>query len=150
MIETDLLLRREGGRNTIVRYDGSREYIKETAAEYLGRRCVMCGSTMKGRTEAVRQLTGWKQKIPVLISERTQEIWFPVISPDDPDCTWICCGRIVRVRESSPGCTCVIFDSGVQATVNAGVRTIRKQIRRCTSFIDLLNEYAVNNKPAAL
>ena len=145
-----VLMFRDKGIPKALRADGTEEVMSESALSRLERMTLLNGSTLRGRTDAVRQLTGWKQKLPVVISERTQEIWFPLISPEDPECIWVCSGHIIKASETAPGCTEILFSSGYRTTVNAGVRTVRKQMERCRTLRDLLNENAEKNKPAGL
>ena len=56
-----VLMFRDKGIPKALRADGTEEVMSESALSRLERMTLLNGSTLRGRTDAVRQLTGWKQ-----------------------------------------------------------------------------------------
>ncbi len=101
--------------------------------------CMMHGSTMKGRTDAVRAVLGYQQKIPVMISERSQQIYFPLFGMNRADNIWVQYRPVLLMRGST-GLFCEIqFDNGIRVPVDCDRRTIQKQLSRCGEIIAYLN-----------
>ena len=139
-VKDALILRRNGDVTQIIRADGTVAESSEKPLALLDRACMKNGSTAQGRMASFRALLGVKQKAAVLISEVSQEIWFPTLSMNNRECEWVCFSRILSVRSIDDHASQVTFASGVQAEVGCGVRTLRLQIRRCRRYLEILSE----------
>ena len=120
---------------------GGREaVIQEKPAEFLNRLCLYSGSTLSGRTESFRYLTGSKQKPAVLISEHTQILFFPTMNAGHRECIWICYNEILDIHAEGPEHTRIRFLSADTAVIPFNYRIIRNRIKRCDQFIRRLNQ----------
>lgn len=106
---------------------------------YLDDLCMNHGSSMNGRKTAFCKLTGAVQKACIMISERSQEIYMPLLSDQNPENIWVLYQAIVSVRKSEKGCT-VVFENGMRQEFPVDPRVIRLQMKRCSAFLDKIND----------
>ena len=139
-VKNALLLRRNGTVTEILMADGTVAVSSDKPLVLLNRACLHNGSTAEGRMASFRTLLDVKQKAAVLISEVSQEIWFPTLSMNNRECEWICCSSILSVKSVDDHASLITFASGVQASVSCDVRTLRLQIKRCRTYLELLSE----------
>ena len=102
--------------------------------------CVQCGSTADGRREAFRRLTGYRQKVPVLISERSHYLMFPTLSPDNPECIWLSYSDILDIVPSGEAESEILFINGTRKSIPFSTRLLRKQMKRCDEYLQILDE----------
>lgn len=115
-----------------IQYDHSAEHMLDSW-------CMQNGSDMRGRIISFRHITGCRQKPAVLISERTQIIYFPTLSAKNPDCTWICFNEVFRFHSTRADQTMIQFASGIKVMIDVNYRIVRNQMNRCRNFLNLLN-----------
>lgn len=139
-VKNALLLRRNGTVTEILQADGTVAVSSEKPLALLNRACLRNGSTAEGRMASFRKLLDVKQKAAVLISEVSQEIWFPTLSMNSRECEWICCSSILSVKSIDDHASMITFANGVQASVSCDVRTLRLQIKRCRTYLEMLSE----------
>lgn len=132
-----LLIRNNEGCAECLLKDGSIVSIPCTASELLERFCLQHGSTLKGRQDAFRLIMHTRQKTPVLISESSGRIFFPVLSPDDPACVWLCSREILKCRSRGNGRCTVIFLNGAEYDLDFDARIVTKQMKRCEKYLQL-------------
>ncbi len=107
---------------------------------FLNRCCLANGSSYEGRVEAFRELTGTSQKPAVLISERQQRIFFPTLRAEHEECVWIQYNAVFHIHSIDAGHTEIIFHTGERCTIPFNYRIINKQLKRCTEFLQKLND----------
>ena len=56
--------------------------------------CKYYGSTMEGRQKGATALTGINYKVPIIVSEENNVIFFPTTSPRLKECSWISLNNI--------------------------------------------------------
>ncbi|MDO5121637.1 MAG: competence protein ComK [Erysipelotrichaceae bacterium] len=111
-----------------------------TAPELMERFCLRHGSTLKGRQDAFRLIMHTRQKTPVLISGSSGRIFFPLLSPDDPACIWLCSNEILKCRSRGNGKCTVIFVNGDEYELDHDARIVSKQMKRCEKYLQLLSK----------
>lgn len=102
--------------------------------------CLRDFSTMAGRQDAARALFHWHQKVPVLISEISQEIWFPIAGEKAAENCWLSYGSVFSFHRRSDYETLIRFINGSEAVLMCNVRTVRMQMKRCEQLTKYLNE----------
>ena len=117
--------------------DGRVVPVSCTAAELLERFCLQHGSTLKGRQDAFRLIMHTRQKTPVMISEASGRIFFPLLSPEDPACVWLCSNEILKCRSRGSGMCTVIFMNGEEYDLNFDARIVSKQMKRCEKYLQM-------------
>jgi len=85
-----------GKKKTIV-YEGHDYFIlEENANKIMDRSCRYYGSTIEGRQKGTTSLTGLTYKVPIIVSEENNIIFFPTSSPRLKDCSWISLNNVNR------------------------------------------------------
>ncbi|NLH63689.1 MAG: hypothetical protein GX478_05800 [Erysipelotrichaceae bacterium] len=125
--------------------EGRETIISQRPEKALAEECLMHGSSLSGREESFRYLTGSRQKAAVLVSEEPQELWFPTLSKKNKECIWISYFHVVKAF-SAPFNQCeVLFDNGMRIALNCSSHTIGLQIKRCHMFLQKINGTAEKN-----
>ena len=112
---------------------------QDTMNRFIDELCVKNGSTAEGRKEAFRRLTGYRQKAPVLISERMQYLMFPTLSPDNPECVWLSYSDILDITSVTESESSILFVNGTKQTIPFSARSLRKQMKRCEEYLRILD-----------
>ncbi len=134
------LLYANGSTSLGIDSEGNEHRYDRTAGDIISGWCMMHGSTMRGRQDACRQIFGWHQKVPVLISEISQEIWFPIAGERAEDNVWICYDGVFSFHRNSDCETGLSLVCGLEADITCNVRTVRMQMKRCEQLCAYLNE----------
>ena len=119
--------------------NNKKERILKKPVEILEEYCLKNGSSFDGRAASFCYVTGARQKPAILISERTQDIYFPTASKENDQCVWILYNRILHVKRSKEIKTKVLFTDGTSIILPLDIRVILNQMKRCEAFLDALN-----------
>ncbi len=106
--------------------------------QILERWCLNNGSSLAGRMQSFRFLTGTVQKPAVLVSERSQLLYFPLSGIRDPRCIWICFSAVLSWHSAGAD-TIICFFDGSEITVPVERRVVAGQIKRCGTFLERIN-----------
>ena len=94
----------------IVKEDEKLYYKSLSTQNYLNEKCLLNGSTLKGRQEAFVYQMKVKKYIPVVVSISRKEIYFPNKSKKAHDCIWINYANIKDVTYFESTCTITFHD----------------------------------------
>lgn len=108
--------------------------IRKTPLQLIKQACLSGGASYAGRRDAVRYLTGAKNKVPIPVYPDQKIYAFPTKSPKQYECCWIFYDHIHtikqhRFQDHSIG-TMIIFKNGRQLPLSVSLYTIEKQIHR--------------------
>jgi competence protein ComK len=139
-MERFLLIARKGDHQSeCVLYGGRTAVFMVPPATLLEQLCLQNGSSLEGRITAFRTLAQVCQKPAVLISERSQILYFPTLGMENKDCVWICYNEILKIRSVGADHTEILFADGSRHQVDVNYRIIRNQRLRCADFLQKLN-----------
>ena len=93
-----------------VKEDEKLYYKSLSTQNYLNEKCLLNGSTLKGRQEAFVYQMKVKKYIPVVVSISRKEIYFPNKSKKAHDCIWINYANIKDVTYFVSTCTITFHD----------------------------------------
>lgn len=93
-----------------VKEDKKLYYKSLSTQNYLNEKCLLNGSTLKGRQEAFVYQMKVKKYIPVVVSISRKEIYFPNKSKKAHDCIWINYANIKDVTYFESICTITFHD----------------------------------------
>lgn len=117
--------------------------VKKTPIEIIDESCRYFGSSYKGRNEGSKRLLGMNYKLPVLIEEFNNLIFFPTSSPRFGHCIWISLNNIknyVKVNTNSK----LIFNSDRELLIKNSYYSLENQIFRA-SMLDSIIRRRRNN-----
>ena len=81
-------------------YEGNNYFVLEKSVnKIMDASCRYYGSTMEGRQKGSTALTGLTYKVPIIISEENNVIFFPTTSPRLKECAWISLNNINKFYE---------------------------------------------------
>ncbi len=122
--------------------DGTVRQLSEPAESLFSRWCISYGSTLEGRIDAVRRLTGVRTKPPLLIRERDVLLFFPMRSLHTTgENYWINDNQLAAVLPERRSSAHLIFLNGFQAQIPYDIRMIRRQQEICRTIRDMLANY---------
>lgn len=89
--------------------------------------------------EACRHFLSITQKACLLISERSEEVYFPIRGLKDKDNEWFLFSSIVTYHSVSDNSTELIFKDGTRTVTDVNYRTVKMQIERCKKLLLMLD-----------
>lgn len=126
------------------------EYIiDQTPYEVLDYSCKYFGSSYEGRKEGTKSILNINYKVPIIVENTRNIIFFPTNSPTSEDCMWISLKNINAIKEEDYNSTKIEFNNGVSIHVPISKRTIENQILRA-SRLDLVIRNREKDKKAQI
>jgi len=104
--------------------------IKQKPIELIDSICNRYGMSGYGSIHAIKQTLKIHQKCPILIHPILQIYMFPTLSMKDNSCIWINSKRILKLSVLDFQ-TLITFIDQSSIICNVGIRSIKKQIKRC-------------------
>lgn len=114
-------------------------YIKDIAYEVMEHSCQFFGSSYEGRVEGSKKMIGSNYKLPVIIEESNELIFFPIITPDSPKCIWISLKWYDYAKEEN-GKVYIYLKNGKKILSSASKYSIENQVLRASRLLYVLNE----------
>ena len=108
--------------------------------QFLNDLCIKHGSTYKGRIDACKRLLNINQKVPLLISELTLEIWFPILSAKNKNNIWLNYNEILSYKGIENNKTIIKFKNGYRYEIEYNSRIIKNQMMRCEELIRKMSQ----------
>ena len=98
--------------NKTMVYEEEGEYIIDKSSnDIINYNCNFYGSSYAGRCEGTRSLLGIKSKLPIIIEESRNIIFFPTSSVRRKQSTWIALNKIESYHKNNKNCY-IIFTDG--------------------------------------
>lgn len=127
-------------KQSICLYEGNKEKrLALKPYQILEELCLRNGSSYEGRKESFCFITGARQKPGILISERTQDIYFPTTSKKNEDCVWVLYNQVFKVKSLDQMNSKILFLDGTKVNIPYDSRILNKQLKRCALFLDGIN-----------
>ena len=117
--------------------DEERLLISQNSFKVMEESCKYFGSTYKGRKDGAKDILGAEYKVPIIVEDTDNIIFFPTTSPQSDDCIWLSLKRINNFIKIDANNTKIIFDNNIEIIVPCSFRTIENQISRA-SRLDLI------------
>ena len=117
----------------------SEYYVNQTTYEIMDNSCQYYGSTCEGRIKGTKMILGSNYKVPIVVEETNDIIFFPTESPSSESCSWLSLNQIEHY-EASGGFTKVSFFNGKEIVVKMSVSSFENQILRANRLESLLKK----------
>lgn len=124
--------------------------VKMKPTEVMDRSCKYFGSSLKGRQEGTRELTGITYKAPIAVDPSNEIYMFPTISPYKDTCTWLSHSYILNYQSAGPEKTIVTFTNYKSITLDVSKGSFENQLNRTAQYRFLLSNrifYTKTQKP---
>ncbi|WP_156854612.1 competence protein ComK [Oceanobacillus sp. AG] len=120
--------------------DESAEYVSDKSpSKLIDEACMFFGSSLKGRQEGSRVISGFTHKVPVSIDPASGMYFLPTYSPTSPKCSWLSHSHVDDVIPLTEGDTEVLFINGKTITLDVSYGSLTNQVRRTAQFRYRLN-----------
>ena len=117
-------------------------YVQDSAINIIDISCKYFGSTYNGRFEATKSLLGFCYKLPIIVEESRNMIFFPTTSPRVNGCIWIALNHILEFRKNNDK-SYIIFSNGFNMDLDVSYGTIENEILRATRLDSLISKRKV-------
>ena len=95
--------------------------------------CSYYGSSFKGRLNGSKYSLGSKYKLPIIIEETREIIFFPTLSYENSHCTWIALNNIREYKKQGNKVQ-LIFDNKQKIDVPVSYESFENQMLRATKL----------------
>lgn len=123
----------------------NKEYlIEDSAYEVMDYSCQYFGSSYLGRVDGSKKMLGANYKLPVIVEESSELIFFPISSPENIKCIWISLKWYQDIYEDGSK-TIIILKNGQKIESSVSKSSIQNQLMRASRLNLILNERKMNN-----
>lgn len=117
--------------------------VNMSLSKFINYNCTYFGSSYEGRIKSSQLLLGMKYKLPIIIEESREIIFFPTKSQEHVDCEWIALNNI-KTFEKKNFSTVVTFKDGMKTTFDISIESFENQFLRASKLQLLLKNRVVN------
>ncbi len=107
--------------------------------------CEYFGSSLEGRQTGTSALVGFTHKVPVIIEESFDLIFFPTLSPKNSECSWLAYSHIFKPDKFKDK-TIIELKNGKKILVDVSTAIIDSQLYRCSRLKDVLQMRKIDKK----
>jgi competence protein ComK len=108
--------------------------VKKKPSAVVHESCGYYGSSFQGRADATTQITGFKSKVPLCISEYLKIFFFPLESPKNEECVWVSLNHVDRVIAVGSDKSTIVFSNGKAVQVPYSKGTIERNLGRTAYY----------------
>ncbi len=115
--------------------EGDKELnIAMSLQDFINYNCEYYGSSFEGRVKGAQLALGMKYKLPIIIEESRELVFFPTRSYNSEKCSWISLNNISSYEEKN-ATTLVTFNSGKKHTFEISIESFENQMLRATKLL---------------
>lgn len=114
-------------------------FINKNSYEVMEDSCAYYGSSCEGRVKGTKMILGSNYKVPIIIEETNEIIFFPTEAATNANCIWLSLNNI-RSYEKCNGFTKVIFNSGKELIVKMSISSFEMQILRANRLGSIIRK----------
>lgn len=114
-------------------------FVNKSCYEVMEESCQYYGSSCDGRIKGTKNILGSTYKVPIIIEETNDIIFFPTEAIYKPNCIWFALNHI-KSYENAAGYTKVIFDSGKELIVKMSITSFENQVLRANRLSSVLKQ----------
>lgn len=120
--------------------ENNQEYLlSKNSYEVMEDSCAYYGSSYDGRIKGTKMMLGCNYKLPIIIEETNEIIFFPTNGTNNEKCSWISLNNVEKY-EPSNGYTKVTFVGGKSIILKISYNSFEMQLLRATRLQNLLNK----------
>ena len=124
-------------KKSLILEDDKKYVVDSLPFDVVDHSCKYFGSSYEGRKEGTKEILHINYKVPIIVDNSRNLIFFPTNSPISDYCSWLSLKSIKSIKEGDFNTTDVIFNNGVSINIPVSKRTIDNQILRA-SRLDLI------------
>lgn len=115
-------------------------YVELSPTTIVERSCAYFGSSLRGRQEGTKDISGITHKAPISIAPSSGMYFCPTASPTNPQCSWISHTHVKKVGSAKHQCAEIEFVNGKKIILDVSVGSMMNQIHKTAQFRYLLDE----------
>ena len=112
--------------------------VKQSSFDVMDHSCRYFGSSYEGRRQGAKEIIGANYKLPIIIEDGRNIVFFPTLAAEDNECMWSAVNKIKSYHPAEYNTTKIIFFNNVSLTVPLSYRSVQNQIFRATRLSYLL------------
>lgn len=120
--------------------DQKRFIVEKHPNEIMEESCHYFGSSLKGRQEGTEHLIGIHYKVPVIVEESNEMIFFPTTSPRKENCSWLSFSKIHRYYREKDKLV-VEFKNGQNIELDLSYGILDNQVLRAARLESVLHSH---------
>lgn len=124
--------------SSMVLEDDFKYEVNKTPLEILDYSCKYFGSSYPGRKDGSKDILNSSYKLPILVEDTRNIIFFPTSSPLDDSCTWISLGNIKDYRKVGKSKTEILFKNNKVMTVDVSYYSFNNQVMRASRLESII------------
>ena len=114
-------------------------FISDVAYEVMDYSCQYFGSSYEGRVNGSKKMLGANYKLPIIVEESNNLIFFPISAADNPKCVWISLKWFDYVTKEGKE-TKIHLKNGKKISTKVSKNSIENQVLRASRLSLILNE----------
>ena len=114
-------------------------FVNKNSYEVMEDSCSYYGSSCEGRIKGTKMILGSNYKVPIVVEETNEFIFFPTEAASNANCIWLSLNNIKRYERSN-GFTKVIFNSGKEIIVKMSISSFETQILRANRLGSIIRK----------
>lgn len=103
--------------------------INNTTTNIIDNSCKYFGSSYNGRKEGTKNIINYSYKLPIIVDEIRNIIFFPTSSPKYDKCAWLALNKISNIEKSIEN-TIVYFNNGFKLALSISYYSLENQLLR--------------------
>ncbi len=119
--------------------------VDKTPLEILEDSCEYFGSSLQGRQTGTTSLVGFTHKVPVVVEESINLIFFPTLSPKNKMCSWLSFSHIEKL-DKFKNKTILHMKNGKKIIIDISTAIIDNQMYRCSRLRNVLEDRKIEKK----
>lgn len=120
-------------------------YVNKSSYEVMEDSCEYYGSSCDGRIKGTKMILGSNYKVPIIIEEANEIIFFPTESATSSNCIWLSLNNIDKYEKCN-SFTKVIFNSGKELIIKMSISSFETQLLRANRLGSIIRNRRNNNK----
>ena len=114
-------------------------FVNKNSYEVMEDSCSYYGSSCEGRIKGTKQILGSNYKVPIVVEETNEIIFFPTEAASNANCIWLSLNNI-KSYERNNGFTKVTFNSGKELIVKMSISSFETQILRANRLGSIIRK----------
>ena len=114
-------------------------FVNKSSYEVMEDSCKYYGSTCEGRIKGTKTILGSSYKVPIIIEESNEIIFFPTESINNKKCIWLSLNNIDKY-ENCDGFTKITFTSGKEMIIKMSLASFEMQLLRANRLGSIIKK----------
>lgn len=122
-------------------YEIDKEFIvKKDCLSIIKDSCLYFGSSLEGRRSGAKDFLNCEFKVPIIIEDSNNLIFFPTSSYRRRDTVWISYQNLLKYKKIDINSTILYFKNNSKLKLNVRYNIIDNQVIRCIKFDAIANK----------